>query len=366
MAALGVPTARALAAVATGQPVLRETPQPGAVFTRVAASHLRVGTFQYFAAKADTEALRQLADYAIVRHYPETAHAQRPYRALLDAVIGRQARLVAQWMNLGFIHGVMNTDNTAISGETIDYGPCAFMEAYDPAQVYSSIDVQGRYSYGNQPHAAHWNLARLAEALLSLLEAETGNQEAVLGSAYEALAAFGPQYEAARLAGLRRKLGLFTEREGDAALAEDLLQRMAARRADFTLTFRRLCAAAANPHADAAVRALFVISDPAGPDSGYDSWATAWRARLQQEPAPVDARVTLMRSANPLFIPRNHLVEAALQAAVTRQDFQPFEDLLAVVTHPYEEPDSKDRPDLDPYATPARPDQCVTQTFCGT
>jgi len=378
MAALGAPTARALAAVATGQPVLRETPQPGAVFTRVAASHLRVGTFQYFAAKADTEALRQLAGYAIVRHYPETAHAQRPYRALLDAVIARQARLVAQWMNLGFIHGVMNTDNTAISGETIDYGPCAFMEAYDPAQVYSSIDVQGRYSYGNQPHAAHWNLARLAEALLSLLEAETGNQEASLASAYEALAAFAPQYEAARLAGLRRKLGLFTQREGDAALAEDLLQRMAAHRADFTLTFRRLCTAADNPRADPAVRELFAIAAPAanaGSDSGYDTWAAAWRARLQQEPAPPHARAALMRSANPLFIPRNHLVEAALQAAITRQDFQPFEDLLAVVTHPYEVPDSKDRPghtdgndpgDLASYATPARPDQRVTQTFCGT
>jgi uncharacterized protein YdiU (UPF0061 family) len=268
-------------------------------------------------------------------------------------------------MNLGFIHGVMNTDNTAISGETIDYGPCAFMEAYDPAQVYSSIDAQGRYSYRNQPHAAHWNLARLAVALLSLLEAETGNQEAALASAYEALAAFGPQYEAARLAGLRRKLGLFTEREGDAALAEDLLQRMAARRADFTLTFRRLCAAAANPHADAAVRALFApAARDSGSDSGYDTWATAWRARLQQEPAPPHARAAHMRSANPLFIPRNHLVEAVIEAAVTRQDFQPFEDLLAVVTHPYEDPE--DRPDLEPYATPARPDQCITQTFCGT
>jgi uncharacterized protein YdiU (UPF0061 family) len=390
MAALGVPTARALAAVTTGQPVLRETPQPGAVFTRVAASHLRVGTFQYFAAKADPAALRQLADYAVARHYPEAAHAQRPYRALLDAVIARQARLIAQWMNLGFIHGVMNTDNTAISGETIDYGPCAFMEAYDPAQVYSSIDTQGRYSYSNQPHAAHWNLARLAEALLPLLLLETGsqeshdmgsqqvgnNQEAALASAYEALAAFGPQYEAARLAGLRRKLGLFTEHDGDAALAEDLLQRMAASRADFTLTFRRLCASAANPHADVPVRALFGIADPTAPDasddsgtasglvSDYDTWAAAWRRRLQQEPAPPQARAALMRSANPLFIPRNHLVEAALQAAVTRQDFQPFEDLLAVVTHPCEDPE--DRPDLEPYTTPARPDQHITQTFCGT
>ena len=223
MAALGVPTTRALAAVTTGERVLRETVLPGAVFTRVAASHLRVGTFQYFAAQGDTEGTRTLADYAIARHYPEAAQAKQPYRALLDGVIARQARLVAQWMLLGFIHGVMNTDNTSISGETIDYGPCAFMEAYDPAKVFSSIDHYGRYAYGNQPRAALWNLTRLAEALLPVLEQEAGNEEAALASANEALAAFGPQFEAAHAAGLRRKLGLFTEREGDAALAQDLL-----------------------------------------------------------------------------------------------------------------------------------------------
>ena len=223
MAALGVPTTRALAAVTTGERVLRETALPGAVLTRVAASHLRVGTFQYFAAQGDTEGTRRLADYAIARHYPEAAQAKQPYRALLDGVIARQARLVAQWMLLGFIHGVMNTDNTSISGETIDYGPCAFMEAYDPATVFSSIDHHGRYAYGNQPSATLWNLTRLAEALLPVLEQEAGSEEAALASANEALAAFAPQFEAAHVAGLRRKLGLFTEREGDAALAQDLL-----------------------------------------------------------------------------------------------------------------------------------------------
>jgi uncharacterized protein YdiU (UPF0061 family) len=355
MAALGVPSTRALAAVTTGQQVVRETVLPGAVFTRVAASHLRVGTFQYFAARSDVDGLRVLADYAIARHYPDAAQAKQPYRALLDGVIARQARLVAQWMLLGFIHGVMNTDNMSISGETIDFGPCAFMEAYNPQQVYSSIDAQGRYSYSNQPHAAHWNLARLAEALLPLLEQETGSQEAGLASAYEALAAFGPQYEAGRLAGLRRKLGLTTEREADAALAEDLLERMAANRADFTLTFRRMCNAANGPEGDEGVRTLF--ADPAA----YDAWAAAWRRRLEQEPIAAQTRAAIMRQASPAFIPRNHLVEAALKAAVEDENFQPFEKLLDVVSHPWE-----DSPALEQYSAPARPEECVQATFCGT
>jgi len=355
MAALGVPTTRALAAVTTGEPVLREAELPGAVFTRVAASHLRVGTFQYFAAQADMEGTRILADYAITRHYPEIAQSKQPYRALLDGVIARQAHLVAQWMLLGFIHGVMNTDNTAISGETIDYGPCAFMEAYDPDKVFSSIDRNGRYAYGNQPVAMHWNLTRLAEALLPILEQEAGSAEAALVSAKEALAAFEPRFEAARLAGLRRKLGLFAERAGDAVLAHDLLERMAANRADFTLTFRRLCDAAAGPEGDPAIRALF--ADPAA----YDTWAVEWRRRLEEEFVSESARGESMRLANPAFIPRNHRVEAALEAAVTRQDFQPFEELLDVVSRPYD-----DRPDQEHYATPARPEECVRQTFCGT
>jgi serine/tyrosine/threonine adenylyltransferase len=355
MAALGVPTTRALAAVTTGERVLRETALPGAVLTRVAASHLRVGTFQYFAAQGDKEGTRRLADYAIARHYPEAAQAKQPYRALLDGVIARQAQLVAQWLLLGFIHGVMNTDNTSISGETIDYGPCAFMEAYDPVKVFSSIDHHGRYAYGNQPRAMLWNLTRLAEALLPVLEQEAGNAEAALAAAKEALAAFGPHFQAAYDAGLRRKLGLFTEREGDAALVQDLLTRMAANQADFTLTFRRLCDAAAGPEGDEGVRALF--ADPAA----YDSWAAGWRRRLEEEPAPGSTRAAAMRMASPAFIPRNHVVEAALASAIERQDFQPFEQLLDVVSRPYE-----DRFGLERYATPARPEQCVLQTFCGT
>jgi uncharacterized protein YdiU (UPF0061 family) len=355
MAALGVPTTRALAAVTTGERVLRETALPGAVLTRVAASHLRVGTFQYFAAQGDTEGTRRLADYAIARHYPAAAQAKQPYRALLDGVITRQAQLVAQWLLLGFIHGVMNTDNTSISGETIDYGPCAFMEAYDPVKVFSSIDHHGRYAYGNQPRAMLWNLTRLAEALLPVLEQEEGNAEAALASAKESLAAFGPQFEAAYDAGLGRKLGLFTQREGDSTLVQDLLTRMAANQADFTLTFRRLCDAVAGPEGDEGVRALF--SDP----GAYDSWAAGWRRRLEEEPAPGQTRAAAMRMASPAFIPRNHVVEAALAAAIERQDFQPFEELLDVVTRPYE-----DRPSLERYAKPARPEECVLQTFCGT
>jgi uncharacterized protein YdiU (UPF0061 family) len=355
MAALGVPTTRALGAVTTGESVWRGAPLPGAVLTRVAASHLRVGTFEYFAARHDIEAARVLADFAIARHYPEAADRKQPYRALLDGVIARQARLIAQWMLLGFIHGVMNTDNTSISGETIDFGPCAFMEAYDPATVFSSIDHRGRYAYGNQPRAALWNLARLAEALLPVLIEEAGSEEAALASAQEALAAFEPQFAAARSAGLNRKLGLFDERAGDGALVEGLLERMAANRADFTLTFRRLCNAAVSPDEDGEVRALF--ADP----GAFDAWAVGWRRRLDEEPISREERARAMQRANPAFIPRNHMVEAALNAAVSEENFQPFEELLDVVSNPYD-----DRPDRDRYATPARPEECVTQTFCGT
>ncbi|NYF50008.1 protein adenylyltransferase SelO [Tunturiibacter gelidoferens] len=355
MAALNVPTTRALAAVTTGEQVMREEVMPGAVLTRVAASHLRVGTFQYFAARGDTEGTRILADYAIARHYPEAAETKQPYRALLNGVVSRQAQLVAQWMLLGFIHGVMNTDNTSISGETIDYGPCAFMEAYDPAMVFSSIDHQGRYAYGNQPPAAHWNLTRLAETLLPILEQETGSEANALVSAKEALAGFITQYEAASVAGLRRKLGLFTESDGDAALAQDLLDRMAANRADFTLTFRRLCDVVDGSESEEGARLLF--DEP----TSYDKWATGWRQRMEVEPIPASTRAAAMRIASPAFMPRNHLVEATLNAAVERQDFQPFEELLDVVSRPYE-----NRPDLKKYATPARPEERVSQTFCGT
>jgi uncharacterized protein YdiU (UPF0061 family) len=385
MAALGVPTTRSLAAVTTGERVLRETILPGAIFTRVAASHLRVGTFQFFAARGDTEGLRTLASYAIARHYPLAAHAENPFRALLDAVISRHAHLVAQWMLIGFVHGVMNTDNTSISGETIDYGPCAFMEAYDPATVFSAIDENGRYAYANQPRITHWNLTRLAEAMLPLLEQESASQkigspeagspespiqeprshasgsqesrmqEAAVTSANEALAAFYPQFQAARIAGLRRKLGLHTERDEDLALAEDLLERMAANRADFTLTFRRLCDAAAGVEGDIGVRELFAVP------RAYDEWAAQWRQRLAEESVSPDARAAAMQKANPAFIPRNHIVEEALNIAMWKQDFHPFEQLLDVVSRPYDA-----RPDLDRYATPARPEECVRQTFCGT
>jgi uncharacterized protein YdiU (UPF0061 family) len=355
MAALGVPTTRALAAVTTGERVRRDTAVPGAVFTRVAASHLRVGTFQYFAARRDTEAVRLLAEYAIARHDPDAARASHPCRALLEGVIARQARLVSQWMLFGFIHGVMNTDNMSISGESIDFGPCAFMEAYHPATVFSSIDHGGRYAYGNQPNAALWNLARLAEALLPVLIEEAGSEEAAVAAANEALAAFEPAYTQARSAGLRRKLGFFSERDGDAALAEDLLARMAANQADFTLTFRGLCDAAAGPEGDAAVRALF--ADP----GAYDEWAVRWRERLCAEPEEAEVRAAAMRTANPRFIPRNHRVEEAIEAATWREDFRPFEELLDAVSRPFE-----DRPGLEQYALPARPEERVLQTFCGT
>jgi uncharacterized protein YdiU (UPF0061 family) len=375
MAALGIPSTRALAAVTTGERVLRESVFPGAILTRVAASHLRVGTFQFFAAHGDTEATRLLADYAIARHYPHAADAPRPYQALLESVIARQAQLIAQWMLIGFVHGVMNTDNTSISGETIDFGPCAFMEAYDPATVFSSIDHGGRYAYANQPRAAQWNLARLAEALLPVLVLEAGSEEPALAAANQALAAFEPQFNATRTAGLLRKIGLNTEREGDLALAEELLECMHVNRADFTLTFRRLCEAAATPEADQQVRTLF-----ANP-TAYDAWSIRWRNRLEQDsqedsepeskPASIDPqsransqaqqRAESMRKANPAFIPRNHLVEAALDDAARLDDFKPFEELLAVVTDPF-----TDQPNRERYAIPARKEEQVLQTFCGT
>ncbi len=355
MAAMGVPTTRALAAVTTGEEVYRETVQPGAVFTRVAASHIRVGTFQYFHGQRDVDGLRTLADFAIARHYPEASSSSAPYRALLVGVIGRHAALVAQWMLLGFIHGVMNTDNTSISGETIDYGPCAFMEAYEPDMVFSVIDRQGRYAYSNQLSAAHWNLSRFAETLLPLMEQEAGGKDAALAWAYEALEGFGPRFERVYLAGMRRKLGLLEESEGDTALAQDLLDRMAANGADFTLTFRRIGEAAADRAGDLEVRKLF--AEPAA----YDSWAVRWRDRLAAESASAGERREMMRKVNPLLIPRNHLVEAVIVAAVERLDFRPFEELLEAVLRPYD-----DRPGMDLYARPARPEERVTATFCGT
>ena len=350
MFALGIPTTRSLAAVVTGERVQRETMLPGAVLTRVAASHIRVGTFQFFAARGDTDGVRQLADHAIARHYPDIARAERPYHALLAGVVARQAELVARWLLVGFIHGVMNTDNSSISGETIDYGPCAFMDAYDPATVFSSIDEQGRYAYANQPRIALWNLTRLAECLLPLF---TSDKDQAIEQAQAILGEFSERFTAAYQAGLRRKIGLFTARDGDEALVQDLLDAMANNQADFTLTFRGLGDAAADEAAD--VRAQF--TDPAA----FDEWAGRWRTRLALEPREPAERKAAMHAVNPAFIPRNHRVEAVIQAAMKNDDYAPFEQLISVLAKPYE-----DQPDFAAYADPPLPEQRVLQTFCGT
>ena len=352
MHAMGIPTTRSLAAVITGENVIRETMLPGAVLTRVAASHVRVGTFQFFAARGDTDGVRALADHVIARHYPDAAKTERPYHALLEGVVGRQAELVARWLLVGFIHGVMNTDNTSISGETIDYGPCAFLDEYNPAQVFSSIDEMGRYAYANQPRIALWNLTRLAECLLPLFSDE---QEKAIDQAQFILGDFPEKFTAAYQAGLRSKIGLFTQADGDEALVQDLLDAMAKNAADFTNTFRRLADAAGDPAADADVRSQF--TDPAA----YDEWAARWRQRLGDEPQSADERRAAMRAVNPAFIPRNHRIEAVIQAAVNNDDYAPFEELLTVLSKPYE-----DQPQFAAYADPPLPDQRVLQTFCGT
>ena len=352
MAALGIPTTRSLAAVITGENVMRETMLPGAVLTRVASSHIRVGTFQFFAARGDTEGVRRLADHVIARHYPDVTKSERPYHALLQAVIARQADLVARWLLVGFIHGVMNTDNSSISGETIDYGPCAFMDHYDPAKVFSSIDEMGRYAYANQPRIALWNLTRLAECLLPLF---SDDQDKAIAEAQTALGDFAEIFSTAYQAGLRRKLGLFTAQDGDPALVQDLLDAMAKNQADFTLTFRRLSEAALDPAGDSEVRQLF--ADPAA----YDEWALRWRQRTSEEPQSSAERQAAMRAVNPGFIPRNHLIEAVIEAAVNRDDFALFEELLTVLSKPFEHQQA-----YAAYADAPEPHQCVLQTFCGT
>jgi uncharacterized protein YdiU (UPF0061 family) len=355
MHALGIPTTRSLAAVATGEQVFREVPLPGAILTRVASSLVRVGTFQYFAARGDVDAVRQLADYVIERHYREAKDDAQPYLALLRAVVRAQASLIARWMHVGFIHGVMNTDNMAVSGETIDFGPCAFLDSYDAAAVFSSIDQQGRYAYGNQPHAGAWNLARFAETLLALIDPQS---DRAMDLATEEVAAFSTHFAQAYLDGWCGKLGLASREEGDAALARDLLDAMQRNQADFTLTFRRLCDAAQTPASEpgnAPLRSLFV--NPLD----YDSWADRWRARLGREPADPNARAAAMRRVNPAFIPRNHRIEAVIQAAVGAQDFGRFEELLAVLSRPFDA-----QPGFETYAEPPQPGERVLQTFCGT
>ena len=361
MHALGITGTRALAAVATGETVLRERPLPGAILTRVAESHVRVGTFQYFAVRGDVDAVRRLADFCLERNYPElraaddadadTASAAR-YLGLLRAVAERQAQLIAKWMHVGFIHGVMNTDNMAVSGETIDFGPCAFLDSFDPSAVFSSIDSMGRYGYSNQPHAAGWNLARFAETLLPLIDPLP---ERAVARATEELERFPARFEDLWLAGMRGKLGFMTAESGDLELVRALLDAMHANEADFTLSFRRLCDEAAGEAGGAGARTLF--SDP----QAFDSWAVRWRARLTREPADGRARAVAMRRVNPLYIPRNHRIEQAIAAAVEQDNFAPFKQLLRVLGRPFE-----DQPGLEGYANPPAPGERVLQTFCGT
>jgi uncharacterized protein YdiU (UPF0061 family) len=353
MHSLGIPTTRALAAVTTGEPVFRGVRLPGAIVTRVAASHVRVGTFEYFAARGDSDAVRSLADYVIDRHYPELKSADRPYVELLAAVTRRQAALVAAWMHVGFIHGVMNTDNTAISGETIDFGPCAFMDAYDPATVFSSIDSYGRYAYGNQPTMAQWNMARFAETILTLIDSDT--QRAV-DIATPAVNSFREHFEGCWIAGLRRKIGLVTSEEGDPALVSALLDLMQRAGADYTLTFRRLCDAADD---GAGARAEDILG--AAPPVELAQWISAWRSRLARDPQLPADRARAMRTANPAYIPRNHRVEAAIAAATEQADFAPFNEMLEVWSRPYEEQRGREA-----YLTPPSPAERVLQTFCGT
>ncbi|MEO6747427.1 MAG: protein adenylyltransferase SelO, partial [Caldimonas sp.] len=361
MHALGIPTTRALAVVATGQPVMRETVLPGAVLTRVAASHIRVGTFQFFAARGDVERVRQLAEYTIARHDPDRVGTPGRFLALIERVAERQAALIAQWMNVGFIHGVMNTDNMTISGETIDYGPCAFVEAYDPAAVFSSIDTQGRYAFGNQPGIARWNLVRFAETLLPLLSDDEAEATA---QATRVIEAFPAIYMRHLLAGQRAKLGLRVvdgvDDAADATLANDWLALLQAGRIDFTLGWRHLADAAAGN--ETPLRALF--ADPSAPDA----WLERWRERCAREDkvaaanAGAASRPAQMRRVNPWVIPRNHRVEEALSAASADDDLGPFDGLLAALRQPYDDIAEHAR-----YAEPAALEVTAGyRTFCGT
>ncbi|HJK98390.1 MAG TPA: YdiU family protein, partial [Polyangiaceae bacterium LLY-WYZ-14_1] len=326
MHGLGIPTTRALAAVTTGEDIVRQGGvKPGAVLARIASSHLRIGTFEYFAARRDTERVRRLVEHALRRHDPDRLEADDPALKLLRAVRDRQAKLVAQWLGVGFIHGVMNTDNTAISGQTIDYGPCAFMDGFDPNTVFSSIDQHGRYAYANQPGILQWNLTRLAEALVPVVNAG-GTDEAVALVTPE-IEAFEPRFHAEWGAVLRAKLGLREEREGDDRLADDLLEHMAAARADFTSTFRALAQALRDDRSD--LNRLF------DGDEAIDAWTERWLARLDAEGADPARRADAMDEVNPVYIARNHLVEAALEAAEEELDLAPARELLEVLADPF-------------------------------
>lgn len=349
MHALGIPATRALAAVSTGELVQREQEQQGAVFVRVAASHVRVGTFQFFAARGDTEGVRTLANYVIERHYPDLMGAQNPYLALLKAVADRQAELIARWLGVGFIHGVMNTDNMTISGETIDFGPCAFLDEYNPMKVFSSIDRQGRYAYRNQPGIGQWNIARLAEALVPLIDAD---EEKAVGAANSVLKAFGDTFQAHWIEVFRAKLGLVTARDGDGDLVQGLLSAMEENEADFTRTFRALCNAAEGHDDDL----LACFADP----SKLREWLPKWNERLAEEGrSPADV-ATEMRGVNPWLIARNHRIEEAI-AAANYGDFSFFEKLVEALEKPFEE-----RPEFADYAIAPTAEQKVARTFCGT
>jgi serine/tyrosine/threonine adenylyltransferase len=350
MHALGIPTTRTLAAVTTGENVWRENgPLPGAVLARVSKSHVRVGTFEFFAARGDTDGVRLLADYAIARLFPDAAQAPNPALALLEAVIARTAELIARWQCVGFIHGVMNTDNTSIAGETIDYGPCAFMDAYHPSTVFSSIDHHGRYAYDQQPRIAWWNLTRFAETLLPLL----GEGDAAVAVAGKALDAYPVLFEAAYARGLRAKFGLTASRDGDLDLIKEFLGLMATSRADFTLSFRHLCDCAVGN--DVPLCAQFNDRAP------LEMWIGRWRERLATDAITACARAEAMRASNPAYVPRNHRVEAVIAAAYQNGDFASFEELLEVLASPYCE-----RAELTAYADPPKPGEIVHQTFCGT
>ena len=352
MHALGIPTTRALAAVSTGESVIREEVLPGAVFTRVASSHIRVGTFEYFAAQSDWPSVEQLARYAIDRHYPEVKFLDRPFLAFLEGVAERQAALVADWMRVGFIHGVMNTDNSSISGETIDYGPCAFMDAYDPKAVFSAIDRSGRYAFSNQPYIAQWNLARLAEALLPLIDADL---EKAVEAAREVIQNMLSRFERHWLANMRAKIGLSTERPEDRALVGDLLDIMHRCGADFTKTFRSLC------DANQRFEVPHCAHNIPGLPAQYEAWVVRWKQRLAAETTTELERSNLMRKFNPARIPRNHRIEEAIQAAVSSADFGPFERLGAALREPYSESEA-----YSEYENAPTEEQRVRRTFCGT
>ena len=343
--ALGIPTTRSLAVVTTGEKVFREPPLQGAILTRTAASHIRVGTFQYAAARDKSNEIQTLADYTIRRHFPDLAADGNPYLDLLGAVMERQASLVARWLLVGFIHGVMNTDNMSLCGETIDYGPCAFMDAYDPGTVFSSIDHSGRYAYGRQPQIAQWNLARFAETLLPLIHED---EQKAISAANEVISEFSNSFRHYWLAGMRAKLGLLNQEADDGTLVKDLLECMYRHGADFTNTFRDLSSGTL-PEAS-----VFQVPD-------FKQWFERWQARLERQPDSRKASRRIMETHNPAIIPRNHRVEEALEAAVERADFTVMEKLLGFLSHPYQAP-----PEQDGYHLPPPPSALPYQTFCGT